>query len=194
MAAHLLFDVNFGRRQRKQRVYRHFSHEFNVDEYRQRYRFSQESVRYITNLIEPQLCRPTMRSYSLSSISQVEMALRYYATGDNMKTIGDTLGFHKSSVSRSIRDVSQALVDISPNFIKWPSRDQKVDIKRGFYTIAGFPAVIGAVDCTHVRIIAPSEYESTYVNRKGFHSINTQAICDHLLLITVCMYVVSFEE
>ena len=134
MAAHLLFDVNFGRRQRKQRVYRHFSHELNVDECRQRYRFSQESVRYITNLIEPQLCRPTMRSYSLSSISQVEMALRYYATEDNMKTNGDTLGFHKSSVSRSIRDVSQALVDISPNFIKWPSRDQKVDIKRGFYT------------------------------------------------------------
>nr|XP_022331898.1 putative nuclease HARBI1 [Crassostrea virginica] len=120
-----------------------------------------------------------MRSYSLSSISQVEMALRYYVTGDNMKTIGDTLGFHKSSVSRSIRDVSQALVDISPNFIKWPSRDQKVDIKRGFYTIEGFPAVIGAVDCTHVRIIAPSEYESTYVNGKGFHSIITQAICDY---------------
>ena len=56
-----------------------------------------------------------MRSYSLSSIGQVEMALRYNATVDNMKTIGDTLGFHKSSVSRSIGDVSQALVDISPS-------------------------------------------------------------------------------
>ena len=74
-----------------------------------------------------------MKSYSLSSISQVEMALQYNATGYNMKTVGDTLGFHKSSVSRSIRDVSQALVDIFPHLIKWPSHDQKVDIKRGFY-------------------------------------------------------------
>nr|XP_034305633.1 putative nuclease HARBI1 [Crassostrea gigas] len=97
-----------------------------------------------------------------------------------MKTVGDTLGFRKSSVSRSVRDVSQALTDVSLKFIKWPSTTrEKMAIKKGFYGIAGFPAVIGAVDGTHVRIIAPSEHESVYVNRKGFHSINTQAICDH---------------
>ncbi|XP_061186931.1 putative nuclease HARBI1 [Saccostrea echinata] len=96
-----------------------------------------------------------------------------------MKTIGDTLGFHKSSVSRSVRDVSQALVNISSQFIKWPSQNEMVIIKRGFYSIAGFPAVVGAVNCTHVRIIAPSDHEPAYVNRKGYHSINTQAICNH---------------
>ncbi|XP_052701843.1 putative nuclease HARBI1 [Crassostrea angulata] len=180
MAARLLFDLNFGRRHKKQRVYRHFSHNFDEAEYKERYRFSMESVRFITDLIEPELCRPTMRSHSLSAINQVEIALRYFATGDNMKTVGDTLGFHKSSVSRSVRDVSQALTDVSPKFIKWPSTTrEKMAIKKRFYGISGFPAVIGAVDGTHVRIIAPSEHESVYVNRKGFHSINTQAICDH---------------
>ncbi|XP_062609331.1 putative nuclease HARBI1 [Saccostrea cucullata] len=97
-----------------------------------------------------------------------------------METIGDTLGFHKSSVSRSVRDVSQALVNISSQFIKWPSPNEKVIIKKGFYSIAGFPAVVGAVDGTHVRIIAPSDHEpAAYVNRKGYHSTNTQAICNH---------------
>lgn len=48
-------------------------------------------------------------------------------------------------------------------------------IKMGFYAIPGFPAVICAVD---VSIIA-SEHESVYANRKGFHSINIQGICDH---------------
>lgn len=180
MAARLLFDINFGRRHKKQRIYRHFSHNFDEAEYKERYRFSMESVRFITDAIEPELCRPTLRSHSLSAINQVEIALRYFATGDNMKTVGDTLGFHKSSVSRSVRDVSQALTDFSSKFIKWPSTTrEKMAIKKGFYAIAGFPAVIGAVDGTHVRIIAPSEHESVYVNRKGFHSINTQAICDH---------------
>eukprot|EP00105_Crassostrea_gigas_P036952 XP_019921100.1 PREDICTED: putative nuclease HARBI1 [Crassostrea gigas] len=39
--------------------------------------------------------------------------------------------------------------------------------------------VIGCIDGTHVRIQALLEDEAVYVNRKGFHSINVQAICDH---------------
>jgi hypothetical protein len=108
------------------------------------------------------------------------MALRYFATGDNMRTIGDTMGFHKWSVSRSVRDVSEALTNVSPRFIKWPSTDdEKSSNKKGFYAIARFPGVIGAIDGTHVRIMAPSEHESVYVNRKGFHSLNVQAVCNH---------------
>jgi len=36
-----------------------------------------------------------------------------------------------------------------------------------------------AIDCTHVRIHAPpGDYEYTFVNRKGYHSINVQGVCD----------------
>ncbi|XP_071483870.1 putative nuclease HARBI1 [Diadema antillarum] len=38
------------------------------------------------------------------------------------------------------------------------------------------PNVIGAIDCTHVNIRAPKENPQVYVNRKGKHSINVQAI------------------
>ncbi|CAC5359658.1 HARBI1 [Mytilus coruscus] len=37
---------------------------------------------------------------------------------------------------------------------------------------------IGAIDGTHVRIQAPSEDEPSFVNRKGVHSVNVQAVCD----------------
>lgn len=42
--------------------------------------------------------------------------------------------------------------------------------------IAGFPGVVGVIDGTHVRIIAPSEDEAVFVNRKNFHSINVQIV------------------
>ena len=42
--------------------------------------------------------------------------------------------------------------------------------------IAGFPGVVGVIDGTHVRIVAPSLNEDVYVNRKRYHSINTQIV------------------
>ncbi|XP_061180825.1 putative nuclease HARBI1 [Saccostrea echinata] len=53
-----------------------------------------------------------------------------------------------------------------------------VKTKKIFFTVARFPGVVGAIDGTHVRIIAPHEYENEYVNRHHFHSINTQIVFD----------------
>ncbi|XP_059384683.1 putative nuclease HARBI1 [Carassius carassius] len=48
----------------------------------------------------------------------------------------------------------------------------------------GFPNVIGAIDCTHVAIRAPNVNENAFINRKHFHSINVQIICDADMLLT----------
>ena len=39
--------------------------------------------------------------------------------------------------------------------------------------------MIGCVDGTHISIQRSSQNEADLVNRKGYHSINVQAICDH---------------
>ena len=48
--------------------------------------------------------------------------------------------------------------------------------KAKFYAMAGFPNVIGCIDCTHIRISGPHQNEHEYVNRKGVHSINVQLV------------------
>lgn len=41
------------------------------------------------------------------------------------------------------------------------------------------------IDGTHIAITAlPKEIESAYVNRKGFHSINAQIVCNADMVIT----------
>ncbi|KAK0156585.1 putative nuclease HARBI1 [Merluccius polli] len=42
----------------------------------------------------------------------------------------------------------------------------------------GMAGVVGAVDGTHMQIIAPSKDEDVFVNRKKVHSINTQISFD----------------
>ncbi|KAF2880044.1 hypothetical protein ILUMI_26113 [Ignelater luminosus] len=46
----------------------------------------------------------------------------------------------------------------------------------------GMPGIIGAVDGTHIRINAPKEYHCSYINRKNYHSILLQGVCDSELL------------
>lgn len=43
------------------------------------------------------------------------------------------------------------------------------------YFIVG---VVGAIDGSHIPIIAPKTNHASYVNRKGYHSILLQAVCD----------------
>ncbi|XP_054091718.1 putative nuclease HARBI1 [Zeugodacus cucurbitae] len=57
--------------------------------------------------------------------------------------------------------------------------------KRGFYMKFG----IGAIDCAHIGIVSPPSTDpstplSLFMNRKGFYSLNVEAVCDHRLLFT----------
>lgn len=50
-----------------------------------------------------------------------------------------------------------------------------------FFEKYGIPGVIGVIDCTHIAIVPPNTDdpfypEHIYVNRKGYHSINTQLV------------------
>ena len=58
------------------------------------------------------------------------------------------------------------------------SPNEEENIKSELFQVAGFPDVIGCIDGTHIPIIAPPIDECAYVNRKKFHSINVQAVCD----------------
>ena len=89
-------------------------------------------------------------------------------------------GISKCTVSRIVSRVSTALARKQNQFIRWPSTaSERQEIKQGFLEKGGFPGVIGCIDGTHVRIQGPSAHKSEIVNRKGFHSINVQVICDH---------------
>ena len=102
-----------GRKERKERQFLHVR--FTIDGYtneelRRRYRFGQESIMYIINLLAEDLRRKTQRNHPISALQQVLIALRFYASGSFLQIIGDTIGVDKSTVSRVTTNVSLALV------------------------------------------------------------------------------------
>jgi hypothetical protein len=181
MADALQFVVLIWNFLRRERRYRH--NNLNIQgltdaELRIRYRFGSQAINYITDLLHDDLVRDTDRNFALIPDVQVLVALRFLASGSFLQVIGDTFGVNKSTVSRVVRDVCVALLNKREEFICWPSNQEKEAIKNGFYQMARFPGIIGCIDCTHIRIQAPHLNENFYVNRKHYHSINVQAICD----------------
>lgn len=55
--------------------------------------------------------------------------------------------------------------------------------KENFMNRFNFPGVIGAIDGTHIAILKPTTEEHNFINRKGFHSINVQVICNDKMKI-----------
>jgi hypothetical protein len=53
--------------------------------------------------------------------------------------------------------------------------------KMGFYRLARFPNVLGAIDGTLIKIQAPKHQEASFVCRKNYHALNVQAIADSSL-------------
>ena len=155
------------------------------------YRFDKAAIQYIVNLISEQITSNTSRAKALTSEQKVLIALKFYATGNSFRQIAETIGVTKSSVSRSIRQVSAALCSHSKEFIKFPTDIEEIlNIKNNFFEIAHFPEVIGAIDGTHIPILKPSTNDYIYINRKGYASLNCQIVVDSNLVIRnlVCKY------
>jgi len=149
------------------------------DEVFQLTRFPRHTVEELVQLLGDDLERQTRRSHAIPPETQVVAALQFYSSGSFQWVLGHSMNLSQSSVSRVIDGVTDSLCKLAGKTITFPVSQNKLAAnKQAFHSIAGFPNVIGAIDCTHVPIKSPSINEDAFVNRKGIHTINVQAVCD----------------
>ncbi|XP_051780888.1 putative nuclease HARBI1, partial [Erpetoichthys calabaricus] len=140
----------------------------------ERYRFSRGGILYLKDLLAPYIRSQTRRSRALTTTQTVCF----------LYTVGDAENLTKSAICQAIRKVCLAVKYFLRVFIVFPGHLRPLYFREKFYSMSGFPNVIGAVDCTHIAIKAPSQNEFVYVNRKHFHSINVQIISDAKMCLT----------
>ncbi|XP_062295779.1 putative nuclease HARBI1 [Scomber scombrus] len=165
----------------RERVFRDRADVFaETDEWlMQRFRLPRAVLLDICNLLQPNLTKETRRSDPVPSHVQVLTVLGFLATGTFQREIGDRAGVSQSSVSRALPSVIKGLITLSPRYIRFPyTAVDQLQIKQDFHNMAHLPNIIGAIDCTHIRIKAPSPDPFPFLNRKQYHSINVQLISD----------------
>ena len=146
---------------------------FRDEEFFGRFRFSKHTVIYIINLIEYELMPEANRYYAAPPHLQVLIALQCFATGAFQIPVGDLVKVTQATVSRIVKRVAVSLARRKNSFIKFPNRHNVVEVMQEFHDISNIPTVIGAIDCTHVKVKNPGgEDPLRYINR-----IQTILIC-----------------
>ncbi|XGW11395.1 hypothetical protein V3C99_012697 [Haemonchus contortus] len=147
-------------------------------EFRKDYRFTRPVFNNICQLVQDDLQQQQGRAIDLSVADQVSISIHLLGrnviqsdaariAGCNQTTVGDaSFGFVRASNRKAGR------------FIFWPRAEEKIEIKRKFYTKFGIPSVTGVIDGTQCRIQRPTEGKEDYVNRAGYHSIDVGVVVD----------------
>lgn len=162
---------------------------YSEQEFRTRFRFTKRVAIEITTLIRPTIEHVSQKNMATSATLQTLVFLRFLASGSFHIVIGDFGGIHNSTVSRICHNVAQAICERREQFIHFSENLR--ECKEQFFAIANFPGVIGCIDCTHIAISRPVvNNPEIFRNRKGYFSINVQAIGDANLRITniVCRW------
>lgn len=90
-------------------------------------------------------------------------------------------------VCRYIHRITHKIVHhLTPKYVRFPQTNaERTIIKNNFLARFNLPGILGIVDGTHVGLAAlPHDIELAFVNRKGYHSINVQLVCDSEMIIT----------
>ena len=161
---------------------------YNDEDFRRHFRLCRETVEV---LVQPVGNCPEVPSVQQGPgrpptpvEKQVLISLWYLGHKDPYYEIGERLSVAPSAAFNPVHRVSMALVNnYRDELIKWPSGETlRNTTTEQFENMKGFPGVVGAIDGTHIPIKVPIENPNDYVNRKFFHSVQLQVVCDADLL------------
>ncbi|KAM7163464.1 uncharacterized protein RBU57_007784 [Macrochelys suwanniensis] len=121
-------------------------------------------------------CKDTRLRAALTVEKRVAIAIWKLATPDCYRSVANQFGVGKSTVGIVLMQVCKAINRILLRRTVTPGNVQ--DIVAGFEQM-GFPNCRGAIDGTHIPILAPPHLASEYINRKGYFSMVLQVLVDH---------------
>ncbi|KAJ3588738.1 hypothetical protein NHX12_009592 [Muraenolepis orangiensis] len=135
----------------------------------QNFRVSRESFEYICGRVKDILGRRnTHFRLSVPLRKRVAIAISKLATGSKYRTISHLFGVGRSTVYNCVREFCDAVVMVLlPVHITVPDADKLEELATFFNNRWRAPQCVGAIDGSHIPIMAPEECAQDYYNQKG---------------------------
>ncbi|XP_070819612.1 uncharacterized protein [Chaetodon trifascialis] len=146
----------------------------------QNFRMSEETFSFLCNKLRPAMERQdTTFRECVPLKKRVAIALWKLATGSEYRSIGHLFGVSNTTVCRCVQEFCAAAETfLVPEQIRFPDEEKFREMAAYSENRWGLPHCVGAIDGSHIPIIAPQEFHCDYFNRKGWHSIILQGVVD----------------
>nr|XP_023697245.1 protein ANTAGONIST OF LIKE HETEROCHROMATIN PROTEIN 1-like [Paramormyrops kingsleyae]XP_023697246.1 protein ANTAGONIST OF LIKE HETEROCHROMATIN PROTEIN 1-like [Paramormyrops kingsleyae] len=154
--------------------------DFDSEQFLQNFRMSRESFDYICRRLRPSLQkRNTNFRLAIPVEKRVGIALWKLATNSEYRSVSHLFGVGIATACHCLQDFCNAVIKVLlPLHIALPNDRKLVEMADFFAHRRGTPQCVGAIDSSHIPIIAPEEYPQDYCNQKGWHSIILQGVVD----------------
>ena len=151
---------------------------FNAREFKSRMRMDVSTFEYLCSTLAPYLHRKNTRLRLAIPVQvKVAVSITRMATGNSMQCIADLYRIGLSSSQTAVSQFCFAIkIHLLKKFIKWPTPTIMAKYAREFQELHQIPFVVGAVDGSHIPIVAPRLHAADYYNRKGFHSVLLEGV------------------
>ncbi|KAG1655408.1 Protein ALP1-like [Nymphon striatum] len=127
------------------------------------------------------LLRMRLRRARKSVPADERLATTLWRLGTNIeyRSIGHLFGRAKSTCVNIVKEVTVAIVKyLLLKYIRLPQGDELLKVMAKFERRCGFPQIGGAIDGTHVKVLAPHDGHSDYYSRHHIYSVILQAVVD----------------
>ncbi|XP_067901236.1 putative nuclease HARBI1 [Heterodontus francisci] len=143
---------------------------------RRRLRLSRKTVTSLCEMLAEDVSSNCIGGHPMPVALKVTIALNFYAYGSFQASATVLCGVSQAEAHHCIKVVTDALFQRANHFITFKTDNtSQAERARGF----SFPMVQGVIDCTRVALRAPARQSGAFINRKGYHSMNIQLVCDH---------------
>ncbi|XP_030219862.1 protein ANTAGONIST OF LIKE HETEROCHROMATIN PROTEIN 1 [Gadus morhua] len=153
---------------------------FTNEQWVENFRMSEETFGFLTNKLRPVLERQDTNFRGCVPLKKrVAIALWKLATGSEYRSIGHLFGVSITTVCRCVQDFCAAAETLLvPEQIRYPDEVKFREMATYIENRWGLPHCVGAIDGSHIPILAPQDYHCDFFNRKGWHSILLQGVVD----------------
>ncbi|XP_016328345.1 uncharacterized protein LOC107677823 [Sinocyclocheilus anshuiensis] len=145
---------------------------FTDTQWLENFRMSEETFIHLCNKLRPAMERQdTNFRVCVPLKKRVAIALWKLATGAEYRSVGHLFGVSITTVCRCVQEFCAAAETLLvPEQIRYPDQEKFKEMAAYIENRWGLPHCIGAIDGSHIPIIAPEEYHCDYWNRRSIKS------------------------